>query len=63
MITYRREATNELLPLVPETGLYQLSKEDRIFIVEKFAVHGSVVNVADAFKNKCGDIAQLTRRS
>ena len=40
------KASNELLSFMSGTVMYQLSKEDRIFIVENFAVHGYIVKLS-----------------
>ena len=43
--------------------MYQLSREDRIFIVENFAAHGTVSKVVNEFKEKRGrDITRVTVR-
>ena len=41
---------NELLSFMPKTVTYQLSKEDRICIVQNFAVHGGVEKSSTPFR-------------
>ena len=47
---YRQKPINEILSFMSGTVVYQVSKEDRIFIAQNFAVHGGVVKLSTPFR-------------